>query len=321
MVKKKKMSIPTGALWLIIALLFFGVLWYGGTHDWFKFELMFQNIDKSVLNLLGGGQPGPDSPGPTTPDGLKCTISFSDNHITVGQSTTGTLKDGKNADCYVYMNPGDGWALIHTENTGPTGRFSRTETCTAPGTWVFRALCDVNRDGVFDSGDCLTNQETVWCTAPTSPPNPTDPECSVLCQAAGWDDGDAAINGVCDFGQFYVDNYGNECCCWDEAPDNPVCQSSWPVPSSQDQCYDRPGCPTTELCVYIDGGIMSQSRCECRGLSCDTLCLYEGYEGGYCSYLVTKVPCGTDNPHFDGNQYCTSPPPGGPLIGTCCCET
>lgn len=296
MAKKKE----DNKMW-IIAIIALIVFIYGGQQGWFSKNVTYNYegdtvTNQDIINQLENPTPG-----------SLCTIDCVPTTIAVGQSSTCTLRDGANTNCMIYFRYNSGaWQYLDTITTDSSGYYTATRAPGYAGVYEFAAICD----------DCVTNKETVIVNTADDDGNDAQPTCDFLCQTLwNYDNGDDAVNGVCTFGIFKVDQNGNECCCWDDAPDQVVCQSSWPVPSSQDDCYSRPGCSTDNLCVFVDAGIVGQNSCECVTPSCDGLCRYEGYVSGSCRDGTLKNPCIGGSRLFAGDSYCG----GFPDIESCCC--
>ena len=88
-----------------------------------------------------------------------CTLDFSKNLVCQDEEFIGTLKDGSNTDCHIFVNDGTGWKLVYQGKTSATGTWSEAKTVNPIGVYDFRAICDMNKDGMLSLGDCLTNQE------------------------------------------------------------------------------------------------------------------------------------------------------------------
>lgn len=90
------------------------------------------------------------------------------------------------------------------------------------------------------------------------------------------------------------------------------------TPLDASYCTGHP-CYEGGTCIFVSGGIVMPNRCECQPEpeSCAESCQQKGYFAGYCTDIISKVPCGTDYMNADGNSFCSS----GFSLGTCCCDT
>lgn len=274
------------------------------------------NVGGDIINLLNKEEQ-------KTTTEQQCSLTLNPDKICVHDYTTGKVIDGINTHCWVYAYTSE-WQFVYEGNTNIMGSLQESRRIDEVGTARLRAICDLNKNSVPDTGDCLTNYadlEVVNCGDNDDNNNDNDaqPTCDFLCQEVwGYDHGDDPVNGECDFGVYKVDQNLNDCCCWNDAPANVVCQSGWPIPQNQDDCYDRPGCTTDSVCVFVDAGIVGQNSCECQQMSsCETYCRYQGYSDGYCTDGISKNPCYTNVRAFGGDQYCNS---GFPNLEVCCCQ-
>ena len=146
---------------LILGLVAF--LFYGGNQGWFKSETFVTNTETN--NILEGT---------TILDSKEsCFLYISKGEICTGDFITGKITNGINHNCYTFASDGTKWNLIHTGNTGDDGRLSASERINVEGSFTFRSICDINNNGIFDDGDCITNPEDVEvkdCTPPDTPP-------------------------------------------------------------------------------------------------------------------------------------------------------
>lgn len=131
--------------------------------------------------------------------------------------------------------------------------------------------------------DCVTNKETVIVNTPTDDSS----------------DGDD------------TDPYD---------PANYPCE--WVInPTSQASCDGHPGCydDVESYCLFQPATSATPAKCVCarQPNSCENLCYNSGFYDGYCTYQITKDPCGSSYDMIEGNQYCT----GGDFgFGACCCH-
>lgn len=160
---KGKGAVNVKNMWIyiiVLGVLFFGGLFfYGGNAGWFR-DLSVVG-DTTIINYLN-----------TPDDGVSdssCSLSFSPNSIYEGDRTTGTIIDGKNSLCRVFAFDGTNWINIYEGITDANGVLVSTRNIDMVGNFIFRAVCDSNNNGGFDSGDCLTNTEELTVIARTAP--------------------------------------------------------------------------------------------------------------------------------------------------------
>lgn len=220
---------------------------------------------------------------PIIPENDPCEIEISPNIVQAGAYVTGKIKDGSLAMCQIWMNYNNlGWQYLTSLRTDVFGVLQITQQVNQAGTYVFRVWCDANGDGIVNMGDCVTLPETL--TVITSD-----------------DEGD----GGDDENPFDPANYPCE----------------WVInPTSQASCTGHPGCndPIESYCLFQPATSTTPAKCVCarQPTSCENMCYNANYYSGYCTYLVTKNPCGTNVHLLAGDQFCT----GGPLtFGACCC--
>ena len=231
MVKKKK-----SPLWIILGTplsiilglaLIGGVLWYGGTHGWFQSQTQNQVTNTTILQML-------DQPSTTTTD---CRLSLNEEEICVNDDVTGTITDGKNTYCWVFIAYDGDWNRAYEGFTDASGLLTQTETISLLGIFRFRAICDLNKNNVPDAGDCLTNYDDLRVTTDI-PPCPPD------------DDDDDDEEGGDDDGQ-------------EDGMPPVVCNSAYPIPTSQASCDGRAGCDADEYCKFYPNALAVQARCGC----------------------------------------------------------
>lgn len=168
MAKKKNNNIK---FWVIAVLILIAL--YGASQGWFKG--MFTTINQETINQLE------TSPQQT---GEECSITFSKSTVNVGDSVTGTIKDGKNTQCAIYYkyegNPWTFWTFVTTDSSGYY-RITRTITPgSATGNYYFAAIC----------GDCVTNQETLRVNPALTTTTTTIPTTTTTTTIPGYDIGD-----------------------------------------------------------------------------------------------------------------------------------
>ena len=148
--RSKNNKTNSNTLWIIVTifgiLIIAGIVFYGGKAGWFRSLTVVEDTDLiNYLNL-------PETISTT------CSLSISPNSIWVGDRTTGTIVDGKNKLCHVYVLQDGDWLSAYQGYTDSNGVLTDTRTMNLPGDYIFRAICDLNEDNRVDTGDCLTNQ-------------------------------------------------------------------------------------------------------------------------------------------------------------------
>ena len=147
---KKNKPFNWDALWIIVTIfgivIMAGIFFWGGSQGWFTSLTVIGDTDLiSFLNM-------PETISPT------CSLSISPNSIWAGDRTTGTIVDGKNKLCHVYVLNGGTWLKAFEGYTDSNGVLTNTRTMNLPGDYIFRAVCDLNNNNRVDTSDCLTNQ-------------------------------------------------------------------------------------------------------------------------------------------------------------------
>lgn len=93
----------------------------------------------------------------------ECALFIRPETIEYGDSTTGTIKDGLNTYCEVWgWMEGDGvWQKLWEGTTNSDGAATYNDDWFIEGTFHLRAICDLNGNGILDTTDCVTNEETL----------------------------------------------------------------------------------------------------------------------------------------------------------------
>lgn len=147
---KRKNKINFDALWIFVTifgiLIIAGLVFWGGSQGWFKSLTVIEDTD--LISFLNN----PETISQT------CSLSITPNSIWVGDRTTGTIVDGKNKLCHVYVLQGGDWLSAYQGYTDSNGVLTNTRTMNFPGDYIFRAICDLNDNNRVDTSDCLTNQ-------------------------------------------------------------------------------------------------------------------------------------------------------------------
>ena len=131
-----------------------GAIFYGARQGWFKsssttiIDSSKSSLTTNTLNQFLNQQ--------TETDINACSLSLSDYEICLGDEVTGTIRDGNNNLCWLFVNDGT-WKFLFNDLTTSNGLLSRTENINVLGTFRFRAICDMNDNIIIDINDCLTN--------------------------------------------------------------------------------------------------------------------------------------------------------------------
>lgn len=146
---RKHLGVLSIALILIVA---FTIIIWGLSSGWISMNI-FNQINKDTEYLL-------KNPPVST---VTCSLSISPKTITEGSLIRGTLNNGINTYCevYAYMEGDNIWRKIWEGTTDFSGQVTQTENLWVTGTFHFRAVCDINNNGVFDNKDCVTNEEII----------------------------------------------------------------------------------------------------------------------------------------------------------------
>jgi hypothetical protein len=150
--KRKK---DNNVVWIVLGISALILFWYGGTSGWFQGIFNQSNtysfVDKDINEFLKE---------PHSFSG-ECTLDLSPNSIYSGDQVTGRIYDGKNTMCWVLASDGGPWGLVYEGRTDNNGYLIDTRNIDIVGNFVFRAICDANKNERMDTQDCLTNQETL----------------------------------------------------------------------------------------------------------------------------------------------------------------
>jgi len=145
-----KNSINWDSMWIFVTifgiLLMAGIFFYGGNQGWFKSLTVIEDTD--LISYL-------DTPNHEID--YSCSLALSPGSIYVGDRTTGTIVDGKNSFCQVFANDGTQWLKVYEGYADANGVLVNTRTINTVGSYVFRAICDLNNNNRVDLEDCLTN--------------------------------------------------------------------------------------------------------------------------------------------------------------------
>lgn len=150
--KRRKSGFNVNSVLLIIIIVIIlglgFVMWnplnldFSGIPGLNKITNIFNQFDSSKFNM----NPSSD-----------CTISFDKNKVCVGDSVTGTLKDGANAKCIIAYNYNSGgWKFASSVTTDSSGSYTDTQSPATAGTYLFAGVCDKG-NGNF----CRTNDAEV----------------------------------------------------------------------------------------------------------------------------------------------------------------
>ena len=292
----KKSDLPYILMPIVLLLGFLilaGVLYAVAKSGLFQLNIKSGDtyVSGDVINILSDADNEPS---------MHCKLELDNNLICVGDDVTGKITNGEDHLCWVYgyvrTDSAEGWYLLFEGYTDRYGLLEETRRIMATGSIRFRAICDLNDNGVPDMDDCITNFEdlrVIVCNPPSDDSTDSDDDTDSSQDSDSSQDNDQ----------------------YDNPYDYPVCQSSYPYPTSQADCKPRPGC-NDNLCVIAYGDLTKMNKCECVSPSCDSLCRFEGYLSGVCRDGNVKNPCPSAVVYSPGNKYC------GSLLDfkVCCCN-
>lgn len=311
--KTVKKEENTSTMIIIGVVVFLFLFKYGGENGWFKSTI---NLNSSS-NIFNSNQfPTPQDI--VQDNDYEAKLEIEPDIVCLGDYAIGRIFSNiPNGACRIFISSnGNPWQKYKDVTLNSKGEYSESNMMNSLGTAIFVTICC---DANFRCA--ISNQRTLRVETC----EPIDKY--YCCYAMGVHscyEGGCPPAGV----QLGVYNTLSECQanCGDESSEDdnsedggdgssdiPVCQSSYPTPQNQDDCYQRPGC-TNQVCVFVPGGVVSVNRCECMTLnSCDVYCRYQGYSSGYCSTQFSKTPCGDNVRVLGGDQYCSS-------FNACCCR-
>lgn len=140
----KKIFIISGII--LAVLLFFGLIWYGGTHGWFQ----------SIINLnQNQSTPSPDDV-ESQYASYKNSLWFTPNTICKVDSTTGYLDTNiPNGVCTIFIMK-EGWDIWDSINLNSNGDYSQSGIIDVVGVAHFIAVCCDSK------GNCkISNEATL----------------------------------------------------------------------------------------------------------------------------------------------------------------
>lgn len=156
---KFKKFIKNNKNWMIpsaVVLLLAVVIVIGGMSGWFTFSITnIKIVNDTTINILENQKSG------------TCTASVNPTVITSGGEVTGTIRDGVNTLCDVYLHRGDDWVFVVTGTTNANGILIFRENVYDVGTFEFRAIC----------GTCVTNRVTLVVNPVEDEPEPDGVAC------------------------------------------------------------------------------------------------------------------------------------------------
>jgi hypothetical protein len=261
----------------ILTILAILILLYGGTHGWFG------GTSWNITNLLNDAN-NADTSG-------KCTLSLNKANMCVGDTLAGTIKTSPNTRCVVFGSDGTQWKAIYDGISNSAGFLTDSTTINTVGNFVLRAVCDLNGDNSYSLNDCITNSVNL---------NVYD------CDDDDDDDDDSSDDSSdSDDSSSDDDSYSGEMAC--SAVYNPT-------PETCSEAY----CSSGNVCIYYEADMITPAHCGCAAppRTCDEVCRYSAYASGYCSYDISRDPCGDDVNTYLGNEFCKQPL----QIGSCCCR-
>lgn len=162
---KRNNPLNNKIIYLIIGILFLIFIWYGGKQGWFKFTFTVSPtvLDPIIINQLQR---------PTQIPGETCSISMDRSVVIQGESVRGTINDGVNKQCTIYVkfdptpesiNAAVNWIVDSIVTTGPDGRYQESRVPEKVGIYTLVAIC----------GNCVTSSKTITVKKPVAPP-PTE---------------------------------------------------------------------------------------------------------------------------------------------------
>ncbi len=146
----------------VISLVLMGALIYGFSVGWFDNLINIEGDTLDVNMQERFENPSADS---------ECSFNINPKTVVFASATTATITDGANTYCEIWgWMEGDGvWTEVWEGTTNSNGIATHTENMYLPGTFHFRAACDLNGNDVLDTEDCVTNEQTLIVQ-----PDPTD---------------------------------------------------------------------------------------------------------------------------------------------------
>jgi len=230
----KKKKFPIIPVLIIIAI---AVVAYGGTQGWFKSVFIFPETPNAPLNP------------PNQYYLYNLYLNIAPSTICVGDSATGSITSNiPNGICSIWYNPNSaGWGLYSNVNLNSAGSYSETNTLTAAGNVIFRAICcDAN-------GNCKVSVDKtlVVNTCPSAPK-------WLCCSGYGYFD---CFQDTCPLGWTKINQFTSESSC------NAGCSSPPSEPSgtytcgqgSDTQCGGT--CPSGYSCAAIESDTAQWCAC------------------------------------------------------------
>jgi len=142
MAKKSKLTKFFTKHWLKLAIGI--VIIVGGLFFYFKFTGITTpiGIDASMFDTL---QPG------------SCSFNLNTQTICAGDTISGTITNGANADCLIGMNFNYlGWETVSTVTTNVNGKYTKGQTVDKVGEYIFAVICTDGKDICRTSDKYLT---------------------------------------------------------------------------------------------------------------------------------------------------------------------
>ncbi len=71
-----------------------------------------------------------------------CTSELNKRTMCMGETVSGTIEDGRNANCQIGVNYNSGiWTSLGVVKTNSVGTYTQTQTLTPPGEYIFASIC------------------------------------------------------------------------------------------------------------------------------------------------------------------------------------
>lgn len=277
---------------VIIALGFLGTLWYGGTHDWFRFGA--QNAGNQTapnattvynvtnITIINGTITANESAQ------YSVNLSVKPKTICVGEETTGEIETNiPNGLCSIFFNAnGNGWFVYKNIQLSSKGKYTEEKEINAAGYAMFRIICcDLEKNcKISDSA----RVDVDVCEEPV--------DCSKVCEDYDHhenlnetedDDCESYAYSKCADG-FQNALATDECCCW-------TCNEQ------EEEEENDTGCTDT------DGGnnLLVKGTCTAGAFSATDSCpvdlgpwINENFCGGWGGCSGVSAKC------YDGAGFC-----------------
>ena len=130
-----------GAVITLILIFFIAMLFLGFSKGWFNLNQIILPKGLSITDF------------DTTPG--DCTLRITESTMCAGDSVSGTIRDGNNANCVIALSYNSGaWEVKGSLTTDRYGTATATETIETAGNYLFAVIC-IDENNVI----CRTNDE------------------------------------------------------------------------------------------------------------------------------------------------------------------